>query len=76
MQMVCGKTLQSSLFLLVALLCVPAVGQAANRASYSSSSEGQVLVLLNDIRHEHGLGALAGEHGACAAPPARIPPTC
>jgi uncharacterized protein YkwD len=48
------------LFLLVALLCVPAAGgQAANRAAYSSS-ESQVLVLLNDVRHEHGLSALAG----------------
>ena len=47
------------MFLLVALLGVPAVGQAANRASFSSNSESQVLVLLNDIRHEHGVSALA-----------------
>ena len=54
------KLLESSLFLLVALACVPAADQAASRASFSSSSEGQVLVLLNDIRHEHGLSTLAG----------------
>jgi uncharacterized protein YkwD len=54
------KILQSCLFIVVAVLCVPAAGQAATRASYSSSSESQVLVLLNDVRHEHGLSALAG----------------
>jgi uncharacterized protein YkwD len=51
------RILQSSLLLLVALVCVPAVGQAANKASYSGSTENRVLVLLNDIRHEHGLSA-------------------
>ena len=52
------KILQSSLFLLVALVCVPAVGQASTRSGYSASTEGQVVVLLNAIRHEHGLGTL------------------
>ena len=54
------KTLQGSWFILIALLCIPAAGQASNRASYSSSSESQVLLLLNGIRHQHGLPALAG----------------
>ena len=49
------KILQSSLLLLVALALVPAVGQAAGKASYSSSSERQVFTLLNQIRSEHGL---------------------
>jgi uncharacterized protein YkwD len=47
--------LQSSLLLLVALALVPAVGQAAGKASYSRSSENRVFVLLNHIRSEHGL---------------------
>jgi uncharacterized protein YkwD len=52
------KILQSSLFLLVALVCVPAVSQASTRQAYSASTESQVRVLLNGIRHEHGLSAL------------------
>jgi uncharacterized protein YkwD len=52
------KILHSSLFLLVTLACVPAISQAANRAAYSSSTESRVLVLLNDIRHQHGLSKL------------------
>src|SRR4029078_2771644 len=52
------KILQSSLFLLVALVCVPAVGQASTRSGYSASTGGQVVVLRNAIRHEHGLGTL------------------
>ena len=54
------KILHSSLFLLVALVCVPAVSQASTRQAYSVSTESQVLVLLNDIRHEHGLPTLTG----------------
>ena len=50
--------LQSALLLIVALACVPAVGQAAGKASYSSSSESRVLALLNDIRKDHGLSKL------------------
>jgi uncharacterized protein YkwD len=52
------KILQSSLFLLVALVCLPAVSQASTRSAYSASTEGQVVALLNAIRHEHGLGTL------------------
>jgi uncharacterized protein YkwD len=44
--------------LLVVLVCVPAVSQAAGKASYRGSTESRVLVLLNEIRHEHGLGRL------------------
>ena len=51
------KILQSTLLLLVVLVCVPAAGQAAGKASYSSSTEHSVLALLNDIRHEHGLSS-------------------
>src|SRR6478752_1657434 len=51
------KILQSSLLLLVVLVCVPVVSQAAGEASYSGSTERSVLALLNDIRHEHGLPA-------------------
>ncbi|MDX6596380.1 MAG: hypothetical protein QOE87_267 [Gaiellales bacterium] len=61
------KILQSSLLLLVVLVCVPAAGQAAGKASYSSSTERGVLVLLNDIRHAHGLSAFVAStalHGA------------
>ena len=39
----------------VALLIVPAVGQAGTKASHTASSEQQVLSLLNDIRQQHGL---------------------
>ena len=49
------KILSSSLLLLVALVAVPAVGQAAGKASFSSSSESRVLVLLDHIRVQHGL---------------------
>jgi uncharacterized protein YkwD len=54
------KTLHGSLFLLVALPCLPAVSQAANRAAYSASTESRVITLLNGIRHEHGLSKLTG----------------
>lgn len=52
------KFLQSSLLLLVVVVCVPAVAQAADRSAYRSGTESRVLVLLNDIRHEHGLSKL------------------
>ena len=52
------KILPSSLLLLVALALVPAFAQAANAVTYAASSEGRVLVLLNGIRHAHGLSAL------------------
>ena len=51
------KILQSSVLLLVALMCVPAAAQATGKASYSGSAESRVLVLLNDIRKDHGLSA-------------------
>lgn len=54
------KILGSSLFVLAALVCVPAVSQAATRAAYSASTESQVLQLLNGVRHDHGLTPLAG----------------
>jgi uncharacterized protein YkwD len=52
------KILQSSLLMLVVLVCVPAVGQAAVKTAYSSSSESRVVALLNDIRAQHGLAKL------------------
>lgn len=39
----------------IAILIVPPVGQAATNASQQASSEQQVLVLLNEIRQQHGL---------------------
>ena len=50
--------LHGCLFLLVALVCIPATSQAATRSGYSTSTESQVVALLNDIRQEHGLTAL------------------
>jgi uncharacterized protein YkwD len=41
----------------IALLVVPAVGQAAVKVSYRASSEQHVLVLLNQVREQHGLSA-------------------
>ena len=55
------------MLLLVALVCVPAVGQAAAETSYSGSSENRVLVLLNDIRHEHGLSSFVASRALRAA---------
>ena len=55
-----GKILQRSAFVLVALGCLPAVSQASTRSAYSASTEGEVLVLLNGIRHAHGLSTLIG----------------
>ena len=61
------KILQSALVLLVALACVPAVGHAAGETSYSGTSENRVLVLLNDIRHEHGLSSFVASRALRAA---------
>jgi uncharacterized protein YkwD len=44
-----------SLLVTVAVLIVPAVGQAATKASQRASQEHQVLTLLNVIRTQHGL---------------------
>ena len=54
------KILHGCVFLLVALVCIPATSQAAARSGYSASTESQVVNLLNDIRHEHGLSTLTG----------------
>jgi uncharacterized protein YkwD len=54
------KVLQGGVALLVVLVCVPAAAQASTRSAYSASTEGQVLGLLNGIRHEHGLSTLRG----------------
>ena len=61
------KILQSALLVLVALALVPAAGQAADKASYSGSSERRVLALLNDIRHEHGLSSFVASTALRAA---------
>ena len=42
----------------IALLLVPAVGQAATKVTYKSTSEQQVLVLLNQIRAQNNLSPL------------------
>ncbi len=44
-----------SLLATLVLLAVPALGQAATKASKRAAGEQQVLVLLNDIRQQHGL---------------------
>ena len=41
-----------------ALLVAPAIGQAASKVTYKTTSEAQVLVLLNQIRAEHNLTPL------------------
>jgi uncharacterized protein YkwD len=48
-----------SLLVSLAILVVPTVSQAAGKASYRASSEQQVLVLLNEIRQQHGLSNLS-----------------
>jgi uncharacterized protein YkwD len=44
-----------SLLVSLSLVIVPAVSQAATKKAFRSSSEQQVLVLLNEIRQQHGL---------------------
>ena len=53
------RTAIRSLLVSLAALAVPCVAQAATRVSYQAGSEQQVLVLLNQIRRQHGLPALA-----------------
>ena len=53
------QTAIRSLLVSLAALAVPCVAQAATRVSYQAGSEQQVLVLLNQIRRQHGLPALA-----------------
>jgi uncharacterized protein YkwD len=43
----------------VAILVVPATGQAASKVTYKSTGEQQVLTLLNQIRQQNGLSTLA-----------------
>jgi uncharacterized protein YkwD len=52
------RTIFTTLFLFAALALAPALSQAAHTTSYAAASESRVLVLLNDIRQEHGLAAL------------------
>lgn len=40
------------------VLAIPCAGQAATRVSYQAASEQQVLILLNQIRRQHGLEVL------------------
>jgi uncharacterized protein YkwD len=51
------KVLQS-VIVSFAVLLVPAVSQAATKVTYQASSEQQVLLLLNQIRSQHGLSSL------------------
>jgi uncharacterized protein YkwD len=53
------RTTLPSLLVSLFLLAVPSVGEAAPRISYQAGSEQQVLILLNQVRREHGLPALA-----------------
>jgi uncharacterized protein YkwD len=51
------RTLRCTLLLLV-LVLVPALGQAAAAVSYQPTTEQQVLELLNQVRRQYGLGIL------------------
>ena len=53
------RTTLPSLLVSLALLVAPSLGQAAGRVTYQAGSEQQVLLLLNRIREQHGLGPLA-----------------
>ena len=58
---VCGRSFRAALFLLVALVCVPAASQAAAGLGLQRQhGEPGRCTLLNDIRHEHGLSTLTG----------------
>jgi uncharacterized protein YkwD len=52
------RPLLASLLAAAVLLVVPVAGQAAGSISFQAGSEEQVIVLLNQIRASHGLGAL------------------
>jgi uncharacterized protein YkwD len=47
-----------SLLASFAILAAPTVSQAASKITYQATSEQQVLVLLNQIRAQHGLSSL------------------
>jgi uncharacterized protein YkwD len=53
------RTFIRSLLVSAVVLALPAAGLAATRVSYQAGSEQQVLLLLNQIRRQHGLEALA-----------------
>jgi uncharacterized protein YkwD len=52
------RSLLAGIVVGIAILVVPAGGQAARTVSYQPGSEQQVLVLLNQVRMQHGLSAL------------------
>jgi uncharacterized protein YkwD len=52
------KILQS-LLVGVVLVAIPAVSQAATKTSHEAAGEQQVLVLLNEIRADHGLSSFS-----------------
>jgi uncharacterized protein YkwD len=53
------RTSSLSAVLVLAMLAVaPSLAQAAQKTSFSGASESRVLVLLNDIREQHGLTTL------------------
>jgi uncharacterized protein YkwD len=47
-----------SLLVSLSLVVIPAVSQAATKSSKRAGSEQRVLVLLNEIRQQHGLSTL------------------
>jgi uncharacterized protein YkwD len=51
--------MRTNLLVSLVLLVFPSAGLAATRVSYQAGSEQQVLLLLNQIRRQHGLGALS-----------------
>ena len=53
------RSLLAGIVVAIALLAVPAIGQSAGSVSYQAGTEQQVLALLNQIRAQHGLGALS-----------------
>ena len=53
------RNIRLGLLASVALLLLPAVGEANTRASGQAGREQRVLVLLNQIRAEHSLTPLA-----------------
>jgi uncharacterized protein YkwD len=56
------RNIRLGLLASVALVLVPAVGEAATKASRQAGSERRVLLLLNQIRVEHDLPPLAASN--------------
>lgn len=56
------RNIRLGLLASVALLLVPAVGEANTRASAQTNREQRVLVLLNEIRADHNLTPLAASN--------------